>query len=723
MPRKRSRGPGGAFASQTPETDESPAYNSRDYWKERALAAERIVNDVVINVTNYQIEERNHVSEYELKKIREFCEGENVDVLRHGISQNHSLHLMISRMTVNKYNVRRYADSLEDGKQHVEDREFKRDTQLSFVTAVIARLRSAHNSSLDNLVTAVVLLRSGMANKSWRILCALKVLPDMGKARQIIHHFVQRPLSQPSRGSIGLGIYDNCCYTHKFFYERVGDHKDAKIQTCNFVEVPIGWECQHLEVEGRPVFRNERWDMTQEFKPGGAYARSTESDLWKYVYPAMTKNQEGRRRKAWDYPEVSDEGIHDRVRYELQMTTKVHTCRICILIFLLPSFITHVEAMAPTIFEVFRPLLRVDTGSYEENEDCCWHLWTQMQLRNQLLTHAFVIGDEQTYQRMIFMKLRNPISYSWLIPMHGEFHFAAHMIHCEYRLYWDHFLQLIAAETGKKKIKADHNVSEFNRHELFYLTVVQAVWEFMEDAFGNLMSKPRELLAKVDKSVTGKTLATFLFHGAVPFLALRSLIRRPPTKENRRLLNRLWRLYAWRFKATNKTNYGPLCFYASRIYEGLTDDMQELWASIYCVSLKGHPGRNVGLDHLLEKVNLCAKDLVGNDATEELITARVPEINFVYRCEGTYMAHTTNQSFNEFEAGNPNLDPEVEAIQRWLRIRITEPRAMMTENNNRNRITMEEARGLVRPWEHIARAQEGWEEYARDKLDMFNFAV
>ena len=185
----------------------------------------------------------------------------------------------------------------------------------------------------------------------------------------------------------------------------------------------------------------------------------------------------------------------------------------------------------------------------------------------------------------------------------------------------------------------------------------------------------------------------------------------------------LWRLYAWRFKATNKTNYGPLCFYASRIYEGLTDDMQELWASIYCVSLKGHPGRNVGLDHLLEKVNLCAKDLVGNDATEELITARVPEINFVYRCEGTYMAHTTNQSFNEFEAGNPNLDPEVEAIQRWLRIRITEPRAMMTENNNRNRITMEEARGLVRPWEHIARAQEGWEEYARDKLDMFNFAV
>ena len=250
----------------------------------------------------------------------------------------------------------------------------------------------------------------------------------------------------------------------------------------------------------------------------------------------------------------------------------------------------------PTPFWVFPPVLHVNTASYDDNTYMLWMIKMWAHQRNPDMTHAFVVGDEQTFQRMIHMKEMEKVNYEWLIPMPGEFHVAAHMLHCEYRLYWNSILSPIVELTGKKHIKGDHKVEDFNVHEIFYLTVVQAVWEFVEGLFPDMMDKPRQLMNLVKGNMTLRLLCDFLFHGAVPYMEFRRLVREPPCKENRRTMNKIYRLYAWRYKAMNKTNYSPLCFHAAYMFENLTEPLQNLWCKIYNASLKGHPGRHMALD-------------------------------------------------------------------------------------------------------------------------------
>ena len=139
-------------------------------------------------------------------------------------------------------------------------------------------------------------------------------------------------------------------------------------------------------------------------------------------------------------------------------------------------------------------------------------------------------------------------------------------------------------------------MSDFNVHELFYLTVVQAVYDWLVGVFGTDMKRMRQVKEEMKDNRFMTTLLAFLFDGALPYLMWRRLLRKPPSKENREALNEIYRHYAFRYVSKNKTNYGPLCFHAMYMYENLSEPLQALWCKIYNANLHGHPGRHMALD-------------------------------------------------------------------------------------------------------------------------------
>ena len=66
-----------------------------------------------------------------------------------------------------------------------------------------------------------------------------------------------------------------------------------------------------------------------------------------------------------------------------------------------------------------------------------WFIEGEVRRKFPNCEYIIIIGDEQTYDRMIKMKSARAAMFEWLIPMPGEFHVIGHICHCLYRLYWD----------------------------------------------------------------------------------------------------------------------------------------------------------------------------------------------------------------------------------------------------------------------------------------------
>ena len=57
------------------------------------------------------------------------------------------------------------------------------------------------------------------------------------------------------------------------------------------------------------------------------------------------------------------------------------------------------------------------------------------------------------------------------------------------------------------------------------------------------------------------------------------------------------------FRATDKTNYGPMCVHVILIDELMSDEVKSVWRVNRTISLRGHRGRNVAWDYGNERQN------------------------------------------------------------------------------------------------------------------------
>ena len=99
------------------------------------------------------------------------------------------------------------------------------------------------------------------------------------------------------------------------------------------------------------------------------------------------------------------------------------------------------KTMAVTPFRIWQPLCYVGTTSYQDNATVLELI--DDAIRAQCTGHkaTIIVGDQQTFDRMVKLRRASPDLYGKVIPFNGEMHYAAHFLHAGWRLYYDKLLQ------------------------------------------------------------------------------------------------------------------------------------------------------------------------------------------------------------------------------------------------------------------------------------------
>lgn len=110
---------------------------------------------------------------------------------------------------------------------------------------------------------------------------------------------------------------------------------------------------------------------------------------------------------------------------------------------------------------------------------------------------VFVVGDQQTYDRMTTLIREQPLRFSWVVPLPGEFHFCAHVAVAFTTMYYGHLLAWAAKQCGCEKVikSGDHDVTNYDHYDRFLqLVAVAALTVLSEVVPDHLLSSPRTLL-------------------------------------------------------------------------------------------------------------------------------------------------------------------------------------------------------------------------------------
>lgn len=114
----------------------------------------------------------------------------------------------------------------------------------------------------------------------------------------------------------------------------------------------------------------------------------------------------------------------------------------------------------------------------------------------------FVVGDQQTYDRICRLICQRSTQYEWCIPINGDFHFTAHTVACFHELYFFPLTAYVVRKLGPgfvKTIKADDdNVTHYKHYDHFYLLLTRATVRFLHEIFDpSTLMNPESLLESV----------------------------------------------------------------------------------------------------------------------------------------------------------------------------------------------------------------------------------
>ena len=233
------------------------------------------------------------------KAVRELVEMDNVSVLSDTAVHNIGLHRLLTQLTNNTYRGHVSGLSKEERREAKRRYEYKRLTALSYVEGIVLRLKSEHHLPMEQLLTGSLLYRAGISRKGWEHLCRMRVIPALSTVKDFISRFIERPLSMPARGRIGLAVYDNCSYKRTFMYQRVGQDEKNTINTCTLFEIPIGDLIDFDDQQ--PIWHLERQDIADTFNPNSLQTGYDKSDIACDMLRILESGH-----KVWEYPKLRE---------------------------------------------------------------------------------------------------------------------------------------------------------------------------------------------------------------------------------------------------------------------------------------------------------------------------------------------------------------------------------------------------------------------------------
>ena len=152
-------------------------------------------------------------------------------------------------------------------------------------------------------------------------------------------------------------------------------------------------------------------------------------------------------------------------------------------------------------------------------------------------------------------------------------------------------------------------------------------------------------------------LVRYLFDAGLPLLNLRHAVR----SNNVAIINMMWIYMLNFFRATNKNHYAKMCVHVTFTYYKLKDVLRDAFDRRRTASLRGHNGRNVALDFLLERMNLEVATLLGNDVKPERIPEVIRQLNGIRHIR-TRALEAFGISSHEIREDHPVTEGDVLAL-------------------------------------------------------------
>lgn len=517
---------------------------------------------------------------------------------------------------------------------------------LNLVMALLTRLRSMHVTPVITVVLSSLCFFYHLPRRLWDWMCNLRLIMSYWWTARFVRQANEHLIIDRENKSAKMmfACYDNCGYHLKVGHER-GDEKNQYFDTVNWYYkfVDAGDAADDAQFETfRPAPRQNPGHLCN---PSPQYHR----DLLDFCAYYIGSNP---WRDILCYP---DDPQHPGARSQVVIGT---------------------------------PICGVSTASYQDNCVMLWHLYYHCELDLPDIEHMLVIGDEQTYDRMIKMKAAQPNNYSWLVPFPGEFHLCGHVLHCTYRLWWLHLLQPIRDILRMERIEMDWGMKKFNEHDMFVRTVVCALIKWLEHIFGvGCMEDPAALRRQCYDNFTLIYVLDFLYQDGMPYCTLRQFNRMSPTPGRRFIIDQFYGYYCCRFRATNKFLYAMLCYHYLYIKMNVAEPIWRTWCSNYSFSVCGDPGRNTPADGFMEKINNYGKQLVGGVVNALRVTTVIPLLNFFFRLLERFSVLMGRGGRRWNYLGEPNIDANINTLFNHLTGQIANDVAGATRFDDTNMFT------------------------------------
>jgi hypothetical protein len=123
---------------------------------------------------------------------------------------------------------------------------------------------------------------------------------------------------------------------------------------------------------------------------------------------------------------------------------------------------------------------------------------------------CFVVGDQQTYDRVTTNLLAHPQQLSWAIMLSGDFHFLCHVVACFHVLWWATFGCWAVKHFGnEKEIKPpgqSDNIAEWKHYDRWYLLLTLAIMRLLHEVCPDLALREPAILLEFCKNNAGESL-------------------------------------------------------------------------------------------------------------------------------------------------------------------------------------------------------------------------
>jgi hypothetical protein len=210
---------------------------------------------------------------------------------------------------------------------------------------------------------------------------------------------------------------------------------------------------------------------------------------------------------------------------------------------------------------------------------------------------CLVSGDQQVWIKLFYLRKMQPIKYSWLIPIPGEFHWNWHILKGIFILWGKHLLLPFSKLFGYSTLDLECN--NFHYAEDFLQTVTLRILKWVKE---NMKRGKHKSITAWLHSLKHNSIAYELVYALtyyfIPYWVTRSALKWNKYAE----MENLWRYWTHLFIATGKTNYSKLSIRFLWILKSMHPDIRAAYDLSRVMSFSGEEGTGIPIDGMNEMV-------------------------------------------------------------------------------------------------------------------------